>query len=149
MCRRSALILLALSLLASPSFSQVATCKRFLMWDTQLPNYPPIARAANMSATMRFTVVVPVEGEAQVSFLDGPDKGVWQTLVKSARDYLSARKYGWFEGEHPKPCSYIASVEFREAGEAISSPNNFLRVTIEDEKHTIVEVKPTVPTANY
>lgn len=147
--RRFTLLLPALLLVALPAFSQTPKCKRFMMWDTQLPVYPAIARAANMSATIRFTVEVPAEGEAQLSFLDGPSKGVWQTLAKSAHDYLSARKYGWFEGEHPKPCSYIASVEFREAGEAINSPNNFFRVTVEDEMHTVVEVKPTVPTVNY
>jgi hypothetical protein len=53
------------------------------------------------------------------------------------------------EGEHPKPCTYIASVEFRLAGKEIAAPNNYFRVTIEDAMHTVVEVKPTVPNVNY
>ena len=102
-----------------------------------------------MSATIRFAVWIPMQGEATVTFLDGPNKGVWQTLVKSARDYLSARKYGWIEDEHPKPCTYIASVKFRQAGKEIAAPNKYFSVTIEDAMHTIVEVRPTTPTANY
>jgi hypothetical protein len=141
-------MLLAVAM-ACPSFSEVASCKRFSVWDAQLPEYPAIARAAHMTATIRFTVVVSAEGEARLSFLDGPNKGAWQMLVKTAHDYLSARKYGWLEGEKPRPCSYIASVEFRQVGTAVDPPNNFIRVTVIDERHTIVEVKPTVPTVNY
>jgi hypothetical protein len=54
----------------------------FKAWDT--PVYAPIARAANMPARIRFTGEVTEEGKAQLSFLDGPGKGVWQTLGKSA-----------------------------------------------------------------
>jgi hypothetical protein len=146
---RNLSLLLPLLLVVLPVRAQNPSCKPFMMWDTQLPVYPPIARAVHMSATIRFTIEIPAKGEVKLTFLDGPSKGVWQTLVQSARDYLSARKYGWMEGEHPKPCTYIASVEFRQAGEEIAAPNNYLRVTIEDAMHTIVEVKPTIPTVNY
>ena len=129
--------------------AQSPKCEPFLMQDTQLPVYPPIARAAHMSATIRFTIEIPEQGEAKLTFLDGPSKGVWQMLVGSARDYLTARKYGWMEGKQPKPCTYTASVEFRQVGKEIAAPNNYLRVTVEDAMHTIVEVRPTVPTVNY
>jgi hypothetical protein len=102
-----------------------------------------------MSATIRLTVVIPVEGEAQVSFLDGPDKGVWQTLCQKFSRLSLCKKVRVVRRGTPKPCSYIASVEFRQVGKPINVQNNFLRVTVEDERHTIVEVKPTVPTVNY
>lgn len=143
------LVLLILVSVASPLISQVPTCKRFLAQNTQLPNYPPIARAAHMSGTIRFTVIIPLTGAPNLVFLDGPHEGVWQTLVTSAHDYLASRKYGWFEAQESKPCSYIASVEFRQSGEALPPPNNYLRVTVIDETHTVVEVKPTVSTVSY
>lgn len=146
--RNLSLLLPALLAVLSVS-AQSPPCKPFSMWDTQLPVYPPIARAAHMSATIRFTIEIPVQGEAKLTFLDGPSKGVWQMLVGSAHDYLSARKYGWMEGEHPKPCTYTASVEFRQSGKEVAAPNNYFRVTVEDATHTIVEVKPTIPTVNY
>jgi hypothetical protein len=141
--------LLAAVVVVTPAVSQTTQCKPFTMLDTQLPVYPPIARAPRMSATIRFTVEIPVQGEAKLTFLDGPSKGVWQVLVKSAREYLAGRRYGWMEGVNPKPCVYVASVEFRQAGEEIAAPNNFLRVTVEDAMHTLVEVKPTISTINY
>jgi hypothetical protein len=148
MCRVHRLILLffMLLLISLPSLAQAPTCKRFKVADAQVPVYPPIARAASMSATIRFTVELAANGKAQVSFLDGPSKGVWQMLVKSAHDYLSAREYTWFDGGQPKPCSYVASVEFRVNGKAVEPPNNFFQVTVEDETRTVVEVRPTVPT---
>lgn len=142
-------MLLAALLLALPISAQSPPCKPFLMWDTVLPAYPPIARAAHMAATVRFTIEIPIQGDAKLTFLEGPSKGAWQMLVGSAHDYLSARKYGWMEGDHPKPCSYTASVEFRQSGKEVAAPNNYLRVTVEDAMHTIVEVKPTIPTVNY
>jgi hypothetical protein len=102
-----------------------------------------------MSATIRFSVEVAADGKAQLSFLDGPSKGAWQMLVNSAHNYLSARRYSWIDGGEPKPCHYVASVDFRETGNAIEAPNNFFSVTVEDETHTIVEVRPTVPTVTY
>jgi hypothetical protein len=141
--------LVAATALASPLLAQEATCGRFLINDTKLPTYPPIARAAHMTATIRFKVFIPLQGEPQISFLDGPSKGVWQMLVTSAHDYLAARTYGWFEGAQPKPCSYVASVEYRQIPGELDAPNNFLRITVIDEAHTIVEVKPTTPTVNY
>ena len=151
MCRirRFSLLSCALLLVTLSSLAQTPTCKRLIVRDTRFPAYPPIARAANMSATIRFRVEVAADGKAQLSFLDGPRNGVWQTLVKSARDYLSAREHQWVDGEHPKSCSYIAAVEFRETGKAITWPNNYFRVTIEDETRTVVEVRPTTPTVLY
>lgn len=135
--------------LAAPLLAQNSPCKRFLIEDTRLPVYPPIAHAAHMEATIRFKILVPVAGEPEVTFLDGPSKGVWQTLISNARDYLTGRKYGWFEGNHREACSYIASVEYRIIPGEIEAPNNFTRVTVFDEKHTLIEVRPTVPTVNY
>jgi hypothetical protein len=102
-----------------------------------------------MSATIRFTVTIAATGEPKLTFLDGPHQGVWQTLVTSAHDYLVSRKYVWFDGPQPKPCIYTASVEFRQSGQPIEPPNNYLCVTVIDETHTIVDVKPTVPTVSY
>jgi hypothetical protein len=73
---RNLSLLLPALLVALPVRAQSPPCKPFMVWDTQLPAYPPIARAANMSARIRFTVEIPVQGEAKLIFLDGPSKGV-------------------------------------------------------------------------
>jgi hypothetical protein len=145
----SSMIAVAAFVLVSPLLAQNNSCKRFLIENSQLPHYPPIAHAAHMEATIRFKISVPVTGEPEITFLDGPSKGVWQTLVSNARDYLAGRKYGWFEGGRPEACSYIASVEYRIIPGEIDAPNNFIRVTVFDEKRTLIEVKPTVLTTNY
>lgn len=135
--------------LAAPLLAQNNPCKRFSIEDTHLPVYPPIAHAAHMEATIRFKISVPVTGEPKITFLAGPSKGVWQTLVSNARDYLAGRKYYWLEGDHSEACSYLASVEYRIIPGDVDPPNNFLRVTILDETHTLIEVKPTKPTVTY
>ena len=129
--------------------AQEAKCKPFLFEDAGLLTYPPIARAAHMEATMHYRVVVPVTGESQVSFVDGPNRGVWKVLADNAREYLAARKYKWFEGQR-EPCSYIASVEYRfMKTKPVDPPNNFLRITVIDATHTLVEAKLTVNSVQY
>lgn len=145
----SAYLFGAIVVLTSPLFSQDAKCKRFFIEDTRLPTYPPIARAAHMEATLRFKVLVPPTGTPQISFMEGPNQGVWQILVTNARDYLTARTYGWLEGSHTEACVYVATVEYRIIPGEVTAPNNFTRVTVFDETHTLVEVKPTTPTVNY
>jgi hypothetical protein len=102
-----------------------------------------------MEATFRFSVFVPKTGEAEITFLDGPSQGVWQILVNNARAYLANRKYGWFEGDQRANCSYTASVEYRIIPGFVDAPNNFIRVTVFDETHTLVEVKATTLTVTY
>ena len=57
MCRirQLALLLPAVLLVSLASFAQNHTCKQVKVWDTQLPVYPPIARAADMSATALYS----------------------------------------------------------------------------------------------
>ena len=146
---RYAWLSLAICIPVSPLYAQPATCKDFSVEESKLPFYPPIAHAAHMEATIRFKVIVPLSGEPQLTFLDGPSQGVWQTLIHNAHDYLDARKYGWFEAAHREPCSYIAAVEYRFTPGEVSPPNNFKRVTVFDETRTVVEVKSTTPTGMY
>jgi hypothetical protein len=143
------LVGLALAALTASCYAQVPPCKPFLITDTQIPTYPPLARVAHMTGTIRFTVLIAADGKAQISFLDGPNENAWQMLVSSAREYLSARKYGSFERSQPTPCTYTASVEYRIVGKPVDSPNNFMRVTVLDASHTVVEVKPTIEKPDY
>jgi hypothetical protein len=129
--------------------AQDPTCKRFVIQDGHMPSYPPIAHAAHMEATMRFRVTVPQNGSPEITFLSGPSQGIWQSLVTNAQNYLSDRKYWWSEGTSRAACSYTATVEYRFISGELDPPNNFLRVTVMDETHTLVEVKSTTPTVNY
>jgi hypothetical protein len=135
--------------LPSALIAQDRSCEKFSIQDVKLPTYPPIARAAHMEAVMRFKVLVPASGESEITLLDGPSKGAWQILVANAREYLSNRKYGWFEGDHKESCSYTVSVEYRIIPGEADPPNNFTRVTVIDETRTLIEVKPTKPTVMY
>jgi hypothetical protein len=108
--------------LSTPLYAQIPTCKGFLAKDGGLPSYPPIARTAHIQATLRFKIVVPRSGNPQISLLQGRNGG------------------------HREACSYIAEVEYRMGPEFVDPPNNFLRVTVIDENHTLVEVRArTVP----
>ncbi len=102
-----------------------------------------------MTGVFRFKVTFPAHGEPLVSFLDGPNQNAWQMLVASAHEYIASKKYWLADGTQPKSCSYIASVEYRQLPEQVDDPNNFFRVTVIDEAHTLIEVKPTTPTVNY
>ena len=134
---------------ASPISAQERNCGRSSIRDARLPTYPPIARAAHMEATLRFRVSVRPRGTPLITLLEGPNQGVWQILVTNAHDYLAARTYEWFEGSRTETCNYVATVEYRIIPGNVSAPNNFMRITVLDELHTLVEVKPTIPTANY
>lgn len=141
--------ILALFSCASFALAQGSSCVDVGIFDTRLPTYPPIARAAHMQGVFRFTVVVHPDGHSDVSFLDGPSKGVFQILVASSREFLEGRRYGWATGGDHQACQYTAEVEYRMLPEEVDSPNNFMRVTDIDLSHTLVEVKATKPTINY
>ncbi len=146
--RFALLFLVALACIGSLS-AQEAPCKDLSIHDTRLPVYPPIARAAHLEGTIRFNIHLSESGAADVKYLDGPNKGVIGILLSSAREYATSRQHGWITGGHHDACNYILGVEYKIVGPEVDSPNNFLRVTVLDEAHTVVEVKPTTPTVNY
>ena len=130
------------------AFAQNPNCKDVQIFESKLPVYPPIARAAHMKGVFHFAVLVYPDGRSDVRFVDGPNKGAFQVFVASGRDFLESRRYGWVTGgEHPV-CSYAAEIEYRMLPDEVSSPNNFMRVTDLDLGHTLVEVKATLPTVN-
>ena len=131
------------------ALAQDSNCADVVIFDSKLPIYPPIARAAHMQGVFRFTVVVHPDGHSDVGFLDGPNKGVFQVFNASSREFIESRRYGWATGGEHQACSYIAEVEYRMLPEETNSPNNFMRVTDIDLGHTLVEVKATKPTINY
>ena len=133
----------------SLALAQGSNCVDLGVFDSKLPIYPPIAQAAHMQGVFRFSVVVYPDGRSEVGFVDGPDKGVFQILVASGREFIESRRYGWATGGEHKACRYIAEIEYRILSEEADSPNNFMRVTDIDLSHTLVEVKATKPTTNY
>jgi hypothetical protein len=137
---------LTLASLAASAQTQEPACKNFHISDPQFPTYPPIARAAHVQGTFSFRVTVPASGVPKVTYLDGPNVGVWQFLLTGAQSFLVARRYSW-DTAQPLPCTYTASVEYRILAGNLDAPNNFFRVTILDESHTLIEIKPTTPTA--
>lgn len=141
--------ILALSSCTSVALAQNAKCVDVGIFDSKLPIYPPIARAAHMQGVFHFTVVVDPDGHSDVRFLDGPSKGAFQILVASGREFIESRRYGWATGGEHQACGYTAEVEYRMLAEEADSPNNFVRVTDIDLGHTLVEVKATRPTVNY
>lgn len=126
--------------------AQNVTCKNMSIKDTHLPTYPPIARLAHMQGTIRFSIHVPVQGKAEIKYLDGPNQGVFQTLVANAGEYAAGRKYGWPFGDHHDACDYVLAVEYRIVAPEVNPPNNFLRVTVIDESHTLIEARTFKPT---
>jgi len=134
---------------SSLGLAQDLNCVDVGVFESKLPVYPPIARAAHMQGVFRFTVVVHPDGHSDAAFLDGPNKGMLQVFIASSREFIESRRYGWATGGEHKTCTYIAEVEYRMLAEEVDSPNNFLRVTDIDLGHTLVEVKTTKPTVNY
>jgi hypothetical protein len=61
---RLAVALLVAAIFVSVAHAQEASCGRFQVSDTIFPIYPPIARIAHMTATIRFRVVLPAQGLA-------------------------------------------------------------------------------------
>jgi hypothetical protein len=133
----------------SVALAQDAKCVDVGVFESKLPIYPPIARAAHMQGVFRFTVVVHPDGHSDVQFLDGPSKGAFQVFVASGREFIESRRYGWATGGEHQACRYTAEVEYRMLPEEAESPNNFMLVTDLDLSHTLVEVKATKPTVNY
>jgi hypothetical protein len=140
---------LALLSCTGVALPQNAKCVDVAIFESRLPIYTPIARAAHMQDVFRFTVVVYPDGHSDVRFLDGPCKGAFQLLVASGREFIESRRYGWATGGDHQACSYTAEVEYRTLPEEAESPNNFMRVTDTDLGHTLVEVKATRPTVNF
>ena len=124
-------------------------CVDVQIFESKLPVYPPIARAAHMQGVFHFSVVVHPDGQSDVRFLDGPNKGAFQVFIASGREFIESRRYGWATGGDHQACSYTAEVEYRTLPEEAESPNNFMRVTDIDLGHTLVEVKATRPTVNF
>lgn len=146
--RFAVLFLVVVASINSPK-ARAAVCKDLSIHDTRLPIYPVIARAAHMEGIIRFNIHLSDSGIAQVQFLDGPSKGAFGMLLSNAQDYANGRQYGWVTGGHHDPCNYTLAVEYKIIGPEVPAPNNFLRVTVIDAEHTLVEAKPTVPTVNY
>ena len=133
----------------SLALAQHSNCADVQIFESKLPIYPPIARAAHLQGIIQFMVDVYPDGHSDVRFLDGPDKGVNQVFVASGREFIGSRRYGWATGgEHPA-CSYTAKIEHRILPEEVDAPNNFLRVTDSDLGNTLVEVKATKPVVMY
>jgi len=131
------------------AISQDPICVDVAVFESKLPIYPPIARAAHMQGVFHFAVVVHPDGHSDVRFLDGPSKGANQVFVESGRAFIESRRYGWATvGEH-HACRYTAEVEYRILPEEVVAPNNFMRVTDVDLSHTLVEVKATKPIVQY
>lgn len=146
---RTMVWILALFSFTSGALAQEAKCVDVAIFDSKLPVYPPIARAAHMQGVLRFSVVVHPDGHSDVRALDGPSKGAFQVFVASSREFIESRRYGWATGGEHQACSYTAEVEYRMLPEEAESPNNFMRVTDIDLSHTLVEVKATKPSVNY
>jgi hypothetical protein len=130
------------------ALAQQSNCADVQIFESKLPVYPPIARAAHMQGVFHFSVVVHADGHSDVRFLDGPSKGVFQVFEASGREFIESRRYGWVTGGEHLACSYTAEVEYRMLPDEANPPNNFMRVTDLDLGHTLVEVKPTTPTIN-
>lgn len=146
--RKMAWILVILSC-ASAALAQDPNCADVGIFDSKLPVYPPIARAAHMQAVLHFAVIVHPDGHSDVRFVDGPSKGANQVFVASSREFVESRRYGWATvGEH-HACTYTAEVEYRMLPDEQDLPNNFMRVTVIDLSHTLVEVKATKPIIMY
>ncbi|WP_204101433.1 hypothetical protein [Occallatibacter savannae] len=145
---RNGLRILLLLGFTSCAFAQQPDCKGIQIFESKLPIYPPIARAAYMKGVFHFAVIVYPDGHSEVRFVDGPSKGAFQVFAVSGRDFLESRRYGWVTGGQHQSCSYTAEIEYRMLPEEVSSPNNFMRVTDLDLGHTLVEVKATLPTIN-
>jgi len=141
--------ILALFSFTSVALAQDAKCVDVAIFDSKVPVYPPIARAAHMQGIFRFSVVVHPDGHSDVLVLDGSSKGAFQVFVASSREFIQSRRYGWATGGEHQACSYTAEVEYRMLPEEAESPNNFMRVTDIDLSHTLVEVKATRPSVNY
>ena len=146
---RKIALFLALLSCKGLALGQAPDCADIGIFESKLPIYPPIARAAHMQGVFHFAVVVHPDGHSDVRFLDGPSKGAFQVFVASSQEFLESRRYGWATvGEH-RACSYTAEVEFRMLPEEQNLPNNFMRVTDIDLSHTLVEVKATKPITLY
>lgn len=146
----SAFFAIAVTLaLTSFAVAQNSNCVGVQIFESKLPIYPPIARAAHMQGIFHFMVDVYPDGHSDVRFLDGPSKGANQVFVASGREFIASRRYGWATGGEHQACSYTAEVEYRMLPEEEDAPNNFMRVTDIDLSHTLVEVKATKPTVNY
>jgi hypothetical protein len=106
-----------------------------------MPVYAPIAKAAHVEGTMRFTVSLTAELAPTVKLVDGP-----KLLEGVAQSYIEGRRYSWkVEGEH-SPCSYTAQIEYRIIKPESDDTNNFYRVTVMGLGHTLIEVQPVKPT---
>ncbi|MEO6816758.1 MAG: hypothetical protein ABI177_08640 [Edaphobacter sp.] len=141
-------ILFVFVLLLSTGFlnAQDASCINMAVQDTRLPVYPPIARLANVQGTIRLKIHISPQGDADIKYLSGPNQGIFHSLVINAQEYIAGRKYQWIADEPRGGCDYTLDVEYRIVAPAVDPPNNFLRVTILDEGHTLVEARTFKPT---
>jgi len=89
--RHLAWILVVLSY-ASFALAQQSNCTDLQIFESKLPVYPPIARAAHMQGVFHFSVVVHPDGHSDVRFLDGPSKGAFQVFEASAREFIESRR---------------------------------------------------------
>ena len=131
------------------SLAQHPNCTDVQIFESNLPIYPPIARAAHLQGIFHFMVDVHPDGHSDVRFLDGPNKGATRVFVASAREFIESRRYGWATGGEHAACSYTAEIAYRILPEEVDAPNNFMRVTDSDLSHTLVEVKATKPIVMY
>jgi hypothetical protein len=141
-------ILLVFSLVVCTAMApaQNPSCKDLSINDTKLPIYPPIARLAHMQGTIRFRIHLSSDGKTEVEYLDGPNKGAFATLLTNAREYAADRQHGWTTGGQHLDCDYTLAVEYRIVLPEVDPPNNFLRVTVIDEGHTLIEARSFKPT---
>ena len=142
-------LFLALVGFTGAASGEAPKCVDVGIFESKLPVYPPIARAAHMQGVFHFSVIVYGDGRSDVQFIDGPNKGTFQVFAASSREFLESRRYGWATGGEHRACSYTAEVEYRMLPEEEDAPNNFMRITDIDLSHTLVEVKVTKPTVNY
>ncbi|HUD56865.1 MAG TPA: energy transducer TonB [Terracidiphilus sp.] len=127
------------------ALAQHPNCADVQIFESKLPIYPPIARAARMQGVFHYSVVVHPDGRSDVRFVDGPSKGAFQVFVTTGREFIESRRYGWATVGENQTCSYTAEVEYRMLPEEVDMPNNFMRFTDLDLGHTLIEVKATKP----
>jgi hypothetical protein len=102
--------------------AQHSNCADVQIFESKLPIYPPIARAAHLHGIFHFMVDVYPDGHSDVRLLDGPSKGVNQVFVASAREFIESRRYGWTTGGEHSACSYTAEIKYRILPEEVVAP---------------------------
>lgn len=146
---RKLIWILAIICCTNSAFAQHPSCSEVQGFESSVPIYPPIARAAHLQGTFQFAVDVYPDGHSDVRFLNGPSKGMNHLFVVSGRKFLESRRYGWVTGGEHHVCTYKAEIEYRFRPGEVNFPNNFMRLTDVDLSHTIVEVKATKPVVEY